>query len=100
MSIKRTGKIIISFMLGSAFGSAIALLYAPKAGKYLRNDISRKTNELIEDGRKITYDTWNGIQQRAERTIESTGDFINTSMEKISRKTEKVKDALSSGFKS
>jgi gas vesicle protein len=94
ISINKTKGIFISFLLGGAIGSAIALLYAPKSGKLLRSDISRKTNELIEEGKKKTYDSFNDAKEKAESTIESANDFLNTGKEKIVRKAEKVKDAF------
>ncbi len=99
-SMKKTKGLFIGFLLGSAIGGAIALLYAPKSGKRLRNDIRRKTNELIEDGRKITVDSWNGAREKVESTIDNANDYLVTGMEKISRKTEKVKDAIKAGFNS
>jgi gas vesicle protein len=98
MSIKKTKGFFISFLLGGAVGGALALLYAPKQGKLLRNDISRKTNELIEDGKKKTHDLWNGAEELAESTFDSANDFLNSGMEKIVRKSEKIKDAFKSGF--
>jgi len=98
MSIKKTKGFFISFLLGGAVGGVLALLYAPKQGKLLRNDISRKTNELIEEGKKKTLDLWNGAEELAESTFDSANDFLNTGMEKIVRKTEKIKGAFKSGF--
>lgn len=95
--MKRINGFFLSFLVGSAVGSAIALLYAPKSGKHLRNDISRKTNEMLEDGKKLTSDTWNGAKKAAESTFESANDLLNTGVEKIIHKTEKVKDAFMSG---
>jgi gas vesicle protein len=97
-SIKKTKGLFFGFLLGGAIGGAIALLYAPKSGKNLRNDISRKTNEFIEDGRKKTVDTWNGAREKVESTLDNANDFLNTGLDKIGRKTEKVKDALKAGF--
>jgi len=97
VSIKSTKGFFISFLLGGAIGSVIALLYAPKSGKHLRNDISRKTNELIEEGKKMSFDSLNEVKEKAESTLDSANDFLNTGMEKITRKTKKVKDALNSG---
>jgi len=96
ISIKRINGFFMSFLLGGAIGSVIALLYAPKQGRLLRNDISRKTNDLIEEGKKITFDSWNSAKGKAESTIESANDFLNTGKEKIARKTEKIKGALQS----
>jgi gas vesicle protein len=98
MSVKRAKWFFISFLLGGVVGSAIALLYAPESGKHLRKDISKKTNELIDDGKKKTFDLWNIAMETAESTIDNANDVLNTNVEKIVRKTEKVKEALKSGF--
>lgn len=98
ISIKRTTWYFGSFILGGVIGSAIALLYAPESGRHLRRDISRKTNELIEDGKKKAQDTWNEAKETAENTIEIAKDFLNTNVEKVVRKTEMAKDALKSGY--
>ena len=97
MSMKTINGFFISFLLGGAVGSTLALLYAPKSGKHLRNDISRKTNDLFEEGKKITIDSWNGVKEKTESTIESMNDFLKTGMEKIAGKTEKVKESLKAG---
>jgi gas vesicle protein len=96
--IKKINGLFISFLLGGVVGGAIALLYAPKSGKLLRKDINRKTNDFIEEGKKKTYDTWNGAKEKVENTIESANDLLNTGREKIVRKTEKVKDAFKAGM--
>jgi gas vesicle protein len=90
--------LFLSFLLGGAVGGALALLYAPQKGKYLRKDISRKTNALIKEGKKISYDSWNDAKEKAENLIESANDALSTNVEKIVRKTEKLKDALKSGL--
>lgn len=41
--------LIVGFIAGSVVGAAIALLYAPKAGKEFRADIKEKAGDLIED---------------------------------------------------
>jgi gas vesicle protein len=96
--IKIINGLFLSFLLGGAVGGALALLYAPKKGKYLRKDISRKTNALIKEGKKITYDSWNDAREKAENIIESANDTLSSNVEKIVRKTEKLKDALKSGL--
>jgi gas vesicle protein len=97
-SIKRASWFAVSFLMGSAIGGAIALLYAPESGRHLRKDIRKKTNEYIEDGKKIASDTWNDAKETAESALESANDFLNSGMEKIMRQTEKAKDALKSGY--
>ena len=97
--MNKTKSFFFSFLVGGAIGSIIALLYAPKSGKHLRNDIVKKTNEMIEEGRKKTSKTWNGAKEKVESTIENANDYLNEGMEKVARKSEKVKNALKSGIK-
>ena len=96
-TVKQINGVFLSFLLGGAVGGAIALLYAPKSGKQLRNDISRTTNELYEEGKKKTYDSWNDEKEKAENILDGANDVLSTNVEKIVRKTEKLKDALKSG---
>ncbi len=98
MTTKRTGGFLLSFLIGSAVGTAIALLYAPKSGRLLRNDISRKTNDMIDHGKKLTHDTWNGAKNTAETTFASANEFLNSGVEKIVNKAEHVKESFKSGM--
>ena len=43
-----TGTIILAFMAGAAIGTGLALLYAPKTGKELREKISGMTDEAVD----------------------------------------------------
>jgi gas vesicle protein len=38
---------ILAFLLGAAAGAAAALLFAPKAGEELRNDIAEAVNDGV-----------------------------------------------------
>ena len=88
----------MSFILGSAVGGTIALLYAPKSGKNFRHDIGKKTNDLIDEGKKLTSNSWNGAKDAVESTFDAANDFLNTGVEKIKHKSEKVKDAFRTGI--
>jgi len=44
--------LIAGFIAGSIVGAAIALLYAPKAGKELRADIKEKASDLMDDAQE------------------------------------------------
>lgn len=43
---------LIGLIAGGALGAIIGLLYAPKSGKELRNDIKLKSNEYLDDADK------------------------------------------------
>jgi gas vesicle protein len=97
-TIKTTKWVFMSFLLGSAIGGAIALLYAPESGKHLRRDISRKTNDLIKEGKKKSNELWNDAKEKAESTLDIANDVLNSNVEKIVHETGRVKDALTSGI--
>ena len=94
---KKTKGFLAGFLIGGAIGGAIALLYAPKSGKQLRDDISRKTNELIGEGKIRTDRLWSNAKEEVETTLESANDFLNTSKEMIMNKAGKAKDAIKAG---
>jgi gas vesicle protein len=95
---QKSKKFFISFLLGGAIGGAIALLYAPKSGKHLRNDISKRTGKIIKDGKKLTTKSWNDAKDFAGNTYERAGNLVNSGMGTISEQTENVKDAINSGM--
>lgn len=94
----KTKSIFFSFLAGGAIGSVIALLYAPKPGKHLRNDIAQKTNKMIDEGKRKTSKTWNGAKDKVERTIENANEYLNEGLEKVARKSEKIKSAFKTGM--
>lgn len=100
ISVKKLNGLFISFLVGGVVGSTIALLYAPMKGKQLRSDINSKANDIIDHGKKLTYDSWNGAKEAVGNTFDKANDFLNTGVEKIGQKTELVKDAFRTGFES
>jgi gas vesicle protein len=97
-NMKQVNGVFLSFLLGGVIGGAIALLYAPKSGKHLRNDISHKANKLYEDGKKISNDTWIDAKEKAEELIENANNVLAVNVDKIVRKTDNLKEALKSGI--
>ena len=47
---------LIGLIAGSALGAIVGLLYAPKSGKELRDDIRSKSNEYLDDADKYIED--------------------------------------------
>lgn len=57
MSDNNVGKgLLIGFLAGGAVGAILALLYAPKSGKELRQDIKNKTDVYLDDAEKYVAD--------------------------------------------
>jgi len=47
---------LIGLIAGSALGAIVGLLYAPKSGKELRDDIRAKSNEYLDDADQYIQD--------------------------------------------
>jgi gas vesicle protein len=47
MAKENTPRTILTFVLGAAAGAVAALLFAPKAGEELRNDIAEAVNDGV-----------------------------------------------------
>ena len=70
---------ILAFLLGAAAGAAAALLFAPKAGEELRNDIANAVN--------------GGVNQ-----LSSTGKPLKRQAEKLlDRAQDRVQEAIAAG---
>ena len=96
--MKKINGVSLSFLLGGAIGGALGLLYAPKSGKQTRDDISRTSNELYEDGKKKTRESWNKAKDKAENIIDNVNEVIATNVQKILRKSDNLNEALKSGI--
>lgn len=113
---------LIGALVGGAVGAITALLLAPKSGKELREDISRKSNELMDKAQDLIGDkqeqAMSSINQgkiQAEKIVqtakEQAGSLMNsadriiqearfrasTAKENIQESSLKIKDALKAG---
>lgn len=95
MSEEKTLKgLAAGLLIGGAIGGAIALLYAPKSGRQLRYDISKKTNELILDGKTSADELWTDTKDRVGNILESTNNFLHSGKDKVVNETEKVQSGV------
>lgn len=82
--MKRSGMpgTILPFAVGLGVGAAVALLFAPKAGEQLRNDIS----EGVNDGVNQIRSTGKELRRRVQRLADTAQDQVN-----------RVQDAIEAG---
>lgn len=84
------GTVIMTFIGGAAVGAALALLYAPKAGKELRSNIKHLTDDAVD---KIkTYAT--DAQEKIKATIEDGKEIFNEKKSILSSAIEAGKEAM------
>lgn len=122
-----TGKgFLIGFLAGGALGAVLALLYAPKSGKELRDDIRSKTDEyltdadrLLSEGKEKASEFINEGKKRAERLVSDAkfradellkdaekvfsdaktkaGDKLSSSVDNLEKESSRIKTAFKSG---
>ena len=116
--------VFLGFLAGGAIGAILALLYAPKTGRELRNDIKSKTDEyldeadkyiaearnrakvLINDGKKKSEKIINDAKTKSEAILKDAEKIFNDAKAKASgnidegkSKLEKETDNLKNAFK-
>ena len=118
--------VLIGLLAGGAIGAALALLYAPKTGKELRQEIKTKTDDylddadkyiaeakdkaihLINDGKKKSEKLIKDAKERsdellkdAEKVLEDakakTDEFVKTGKVKVEQKSGQIKSAIKAG---
>ena len=82
--MKRNGMpgTILPFAVGLGVGAAVALLFAPKAGEELRNDIS----EGVNDGVNQIRSTGKELKRKVQRLADTAQDQV-----------DRVQDAIEAG---
>jgi len=97
----KTGDFLKGVLVGGLIGAAVGILFAPKSGKETREDIARRTEEIIKKAKdeyelaveksKMAYETAikkaKEIQLMAREKVEDVEDAV-------SDLTEKGKEAL------
>ncbi|MEJ2616770.1 MAG: YtxH domain-containing protein [Ignavibacteriaceae bacterium] len=85
--------VLIGFLAGGALGAALALLYAPKSGRELRQDIKVKTDDYMDEAEKYiaeakdkAIDLINEGKKRSEKLIKDA----RTKSEELLKDAEKV----------
>ena len=71
---------VITFFSGLAIGAAFGILFAPKSGKELRNDIKDNAEKLIKTGK-----------ESVSEVFEKTKEFVEVGKEKIDKLKDLVK---------
>jgi gas vesicle protein len=118
--------LFIGLLTGGAIGAIVALLYAPKSGKELRNDIKNKTDEYYDETEKFiaeakvkAKDMMNEGKKRSEQLIANakskseellknaerifteaknkTGSIFSIGKEVVDDETSKLKTAFKAG---
>jgi len=106
--------IFFGFLAGGIIGAGLALLYAPKTGRELRNDIKSRTDEyldeaekyiaeardkakgLINDGKKKSEKIIYDAKEKSEAILKDAEKILNDAKAKASGSIEEGKSKLES----
>lgn len=84
------GTVFLSFLAGAAVGAGLALLYAPKTGKELREKIADLTDDAVGKIKEYASEA----QEKLKSTIEDSKDVIKEKKSIISSAIEAGKEAM------
>ena len=117
MSEEKMAKgLIIGFLSGAVVGGVIALLYAPKSGKELRNDLKIKGEEiaenveeylkdaqvkakaLINEGKEKSAHLISEAKVKAEGLLQDAEQIMSDAKKKVGDEGTKLKTAVKAGI--
>jgi gas vesicle protein len=78
---ERTVVALIVLGLGLGFGAALALLFAPRSGEEVRNELARQANYAAESGR----DSTNKAVETLQRDLKNLRDDFEDRIKKLQR---------------
>jgi gas vesicle protein len=81
-------------LIGGGIGAILALLFAPKSGQELREDIADVTRKGIEKSREAAVMVGERAGEYYEVTREKAGEIYQTAQERAGEIGEKAKEAV------
>ncbi len=84
------GTVLISFLAGAAVGSGLALLFAPKSGREMREQIKDLTDDAVDRIREYARDA----QEKVKSTYEEGKELVKEKKSMISSAIEAGKEAM------
>jgi gas vesicle protein len=89
------GTVLISFLAGAAFGSGLALLFAPKSGREVREQIKDLSHDTVGRMKECTRD----VQEKIKTSYDEGKEFIKEKKTVISSSIEGGKEAIGKEWK-
>ncbi|MDH3493867.1 MAG: YtxH domain-containing protein [Acidobacteriota bacterium] len=80
-------------LIGGGIGAVLALLFAPKSGQELREDIAEATKKGIEKSKETAHHLQEAAEEYYEVTRERASELYETAQDKASELGQKAKSA-------
>lgn len=80
-------------LIGGGIGAVLALLFAPKSGQELREDIAVATKKGLEKGKETAHHLQEAAEDYYEVTRERASEFVETAQEKATDLQQKARSA-------
>src|SRR5262244_4359185 len=80
-------------LIGGGIGAILALLFAPKSGQELRNDIADATRKGIDRSRESALDLQHRAGEYYETTRDRAAEFYSTASDKVGEVAQTARDA-------
>jgi gas vesicle protein len=84
------GAVLVSFVAGAAMGAGLALLYAPKSGREMREDIADLTEDAVDRIKEYAKDA----QEKIKSAVEEGKDAFEDKKSVLSSAIEAGRDAM------
>ncbi|MBX7174591.1 MAG: YtxH domain-containing protein [Pyrinomonadaceae bacterium] len=98
MNNSETGNSNLAYLLaGCAIGAGVALIFAPKSGKEMRDDISNKTLKGLEQAKSYGSDLSNKAQNVYHQIYDKAVNTLETAKEKLNAGVENGQQLLQKG---
>ncbi len=92
------GTVLLSFMAGAAVGAGMALLYAPKSGKEMRETIADLTEDAVDKIKEYAKDAQDKIKtviEDGKETIVEKKSILASAIEAGKEAMQKEKERYS-----
>jgi len=96
-SSRNVGLLIAGFALGALAGTVIGLLFAPKSGKELRDEIKEKSGEYYDRAKEKGTEYVGKAKDKAAAVVETGKEAADKAKEKLADAADKVKRAVETG---
>ena len=91
------GTRVTYFAIGATIGAVVALLFAPKAGRELRQDVADATRKGVDRARETGSQLSTRAGEYYETASSRAGELASSARDAVSRRGELVGSAIEAG---